>query len=241
MGMALTGACPGTVLVKVATGIRSGYFALAGGILGGTLYTTLAQVLHRGTAVKQEPVTIYQSLGMKEETFVCVYEVGLLAIILAASFTPEAPNLLFHPVVGGLMIGGAQAVSLALTGNAVGVSTGYEQVVNVSKWLWRRSAGERKPGEIPAFASIVFAVGIVLGSSMLSSLLALGVPGEEAPIGALTAMIGGLIMVFGARIAGGCTSCHGISGVSTFGISSIISVAAMFSGGIALAWIFLKI
>lgn len=42
-------------------------------------------------------------------------------------------------------------------------------------------------------------------------------------------------MVFGARLAGGCTSGHGISGMSTLSISSIVTVASIFSGGIALA------
>lgn len=236
-GMALTGACPGTVLVQVATGIRSGYFALAGGILGGTLYARFGRDLRRGS-VNLEPVTVYQSLGIKESNLVLIYEVVLLAVILAASFTPGASNVLFHPFIGGLMIGAAQAVSLALTGNAVGVSTGYEQVGNVLKWFWRRiSGGNEQPGAFPASTSIAFAVGIFSGSSMLTRLLRLDIPGGEAPIGALTAMLGGLIMVLGARIAGGCTSGHGISGMSTFSISSIISVAAMFSGGIALAWI----
>jgi uncharacterized membrane protein YedE/YeeE len=40
-------------------------------------------------------------------------------------------------------------------------------------------------------------------------------------------------MVFGARIAGGCTSGHGISGMSLLSVASIISVCAMFGGGIA--------
>ena len=42
-------------------------------------------------------------------------------------------------------------------------------------------------------------------------------------------------MIFGARLAGGCTSGHGISGMSTFSISSIITVMAMLSGGILTA------
>jgi uncharacterized membrane protein YedE/YeeE len=35
VGMALTGACPGTVLPQIVTGVRSGLFVGIGGILGG--------------------------------------------------------------------------------------------------------------------------------------------------------------------------------------------------------------
>lgn len=53
----------------------------------------------------------------------------------------------------------------------------------------------------------------------------------RAPI----AFLGGFIMLFGARIAGGCTSGHGISGMAQLSVGSTIAVAAMFAGGIATA------
>lgn len=42
-------------------------------------------------------------------------------------------------------------------------------------------------------------------------------------------------MLFGARIAGGCTSGHGVSGLVHLSVGSTIAVAAMFAGGIAVA------
>lgn len=46
-------------------------------------------------------------------------------------------------------------------------------------------------------------------------------------------LIGGLIMAFGARIAGGCTSGHGLSGLSSLSFSSLVTVVAMFGAGVA--------
>lgn len=43
---------------------------------------------------------------------------------------------------------------------------------------------------------------------------------------------GGLLMAFGARLAGGCTSGHGISGTSQLSISSWISLICFFIGGV---------
>lgn len=45
---------------------------------------------------------------------------------------------------------------------------------------------------------------------------------------------GGFLLVFGSRLAAGCTSGHGISGMGSLATGSYIAVAAMFAGAIAL-------
>ena len=46
---------------------------------------------------------------------------------------------------------------------------------------------------------------------------------------------GGILMAFGARFAGGCTSGHGISGTLQLNVGSWIAVVCFFIGGIAVA------
>ena len=48
----------------------------------------------------------------------------------------------------------------------------------------------------------------------------------------LAAFAGGLLMAFGARLAGGCTSGHGISGTLQLSLSSWLMVISLFLGGI---------
>ncbi len=48
-------------------------------------------------------------------------------------------------------------------------------------------------------------------------------------------LLGGILMAFGARFAGGCTSGHGISGALQLNVGSWISVVCFFIGGIAVA------
>lgn len=50
------------------------------------------------------------------------------------------------------------------------------------------------------------------------------------------AFIGGLILLFGARLAGGCTSGHGISGGLQLALSSWTFIIFMFAAGIASAF-----
>jgi uncharacterized membrane protein YedE/YeeE len=49
------------------------------------------------------------------------------------------------------------------------------------------------------------------------------------------AFAGGILMAFGARLAGGCTSGHGISGTLQLNVASWIAVVCLFIGGIAVA------
>ena len=53
-------------------------------------------------------------------------------------------------------------------------------------------------------------------------------------------VVGGFLMLFGARIADGCTSGHGISGMAQLAVGSTVAVAAMFVGGIATATLVLR-
>jgi hypothetical protein len=89
-------------------------------------------------------------------------------------------------------------------------------------------------------------VGIVLGS-LLSALLSgdfhgQWVPdrwaatfGDSALLRVMVAMLGGIVLGFGARWSNGCTSGHGISGTLQLAVSSWISAVCFFVGGILVA------
>ena len=57
----------------------------------------------------------------------------------------------------------------------------------------------------------------------------------------LIALLGGIIIGFGARWAGGCTSGHGISGTLQLAVSSWLAVICFFVSGIITAMVIYKI
>jgi len=57
--------------------------------------------------------------------------------------------------------------------------------------------------------------------------------------GILILAIGGLLVGFGARYAGGCTSGHAISGLSNLQIPSLIAVVGFFIGGLTMVHLFM--
>jgi len=52
-------------------------------------------------------------------------------------------------------------------------------------------------------------------------------------------IIGGILIGFGTRWAGGCTSGHAISGLSNLQLPSLIAVIGFFIGGLLMTWVIL--
>lgn len=127
----------------------------------------------------------------------------------------------FDPVtalVGGLLIGLSATLLLALNGRIAGISGIF--------------AGLLAPaaGETPWRA--LFLAGLVIGA--LAFLLAAGDPYQPTITPSLPLLIaGGLIVGFGTRIGGGCTSGHGVCGIGRLSARSIVATATfMTSAGI---------
>jgi uncharacterized membrane protein YedE/YeeE len=59
--------------------------------------------------------------------------------------------------------------------------------------------------------------------------------GSDPILRVVVALLGGILLGFGARWAGGCTSGHGISGTMQLALSSWISAICFFVGGILMA------
>ncbi|MFA9188388.1 YeeE/YedE thiosulfate transporter family protein [Flavobacterium sp. FBOR7N2.3] len=57
----------------------------------------------------------------------------------------------------------------------------------------------------------------------------------ESPKAILILIIGGILIGFGSRYAGGCTSGHAISGLSNLQLPSLIAVIGFFIGGLIMA------
>jgi uncharacterized membrane protein YedE/YeeE len=233
--MALTGACPGTVVPQVVAGVRSGPLVLAGGLLGGIIYSKFGKQLQQKFSRTSSPNTAYEKLGLSRAVGIAAYEAALIgAIVVFNKINPDSHHLLVPSAAGGMLIGLSQFASLYLTGNTLGNSGAFEQLGDV---FWHLITLALHPhatkSSFPAYQNTTaFAIGAAVGSLVISRAFNITV-GESVDVSSARAVLGGAIMVIGSRIAGGCTSGHGISGMSQLSISSIISVASMFGAGIA--------
>ena len=123
-------------------------------------------------------------------------------------------------LIGGLMIGGAAALFLLVNGRIMGASGILGGLVD--------GTGSKTWAERLAFVG-----GLMLVPAVL--VLITG-PKETHITGNLAlVVIAGLLVGVGTRLANGCTSGHGVCGISRFSVRGIAAtVAYLLAGGVSL-------
>lgn len=152
-------------------------------------------------------------------------------------------NWIFQPWpwwLAGILIGLTVPLLYVLAGKAFGISTSLQQA---GAMCFPNSRFEylSKHDRRAHFWTLVFAVGIALGSWVGTHLLS-EQPQEFLPdhyanvAGAIKLLIGGFLIGFGTRYAGGCTSGHSITGISNLNWPSLVATIFFFVGGLAVTW-----
>ncbi len=116
-----------------------------------------------------------------------------------------------------------------ITGDKARQRPYYKKIKLQVNWQWMLVLGVVAGSFISAIISGDFQVGVWVPSIWASAF------GDSALLRVLVAAAGGIILGFGARFAGGCTSGHGISGTLQLALSSWISAIFFFIGGIITA------
>lgn len=117
----------------------------------------------------------------------------------------------------------------AITGEETQRRPYYKKIKLKINWQWMLVVGVVIGSFLSAIISGDFQVGVWVPSRWASAF------GDSALLRVLVAVAGGIILGFGARFAGGCTSGHGISGTLQLAVSSWISAIFFFVGGIITA------
>ena len=122
-------------------------------------------------------------------------------------------------LIGGVMIGIAAAIMLLGLGRIAGVSGLAARSLNLTKAgpSWRVAA--------------VFILGLMLGAVAVSQIV--GPIEAEFPPAAGWLVAGGLITGIGTRLGSGCTSGHGVCGMSRLSPRSLIATATFIVSGMA--------
>lgn len=83
--------------------------------------------------------TLNEQLGVGMKLAVPIYQAVILSIVAGASYLAPGDNgYLVSPLVGGLLVGGSQAVNLVLTGNALGGKSA-QPPLSIQKISWLHS------------------------------------------------------------------------------------------------------
>jgi uncharacterized membrane protein YedE/YeeE len=178
---------------------------------------------------------------------------------MSLSSTFNAPHasalsqLIWQPYLIGAGIGVLSWIVFLVVNTPIGITTSLAQVsaapaASVFGWDWV-AANSYWAKQLPKIDyGTLFLVGTFLGG-LLSALLAgtwrlTTVPkvfaerfGHSPLKSYAFAFVGGMIAMYGARLANGCTSGNGISGGLQLAVSGWVFLAAMFATGILTAMV----
>jgi uncharacterized protein len=132
-------------------------------------------------------------------------------------FTP------YSALIGGALIGSAAVILMALTGRIAGVS-------GILGRLLPPYTDREWPGRLAFVAGLAAAP--VLYQTVTQQAIEQTVSGNIALM-----IVAGVLVGFGATLGSGCTSGHGVCGLSRFSIRSLAAVATFMLAGFATVFV----
>jgi len=158
----------------------------------------------------------------------------------------------WSPYAVGIGIGVLSWFTFLLSKKPIGCSTAFARTSGMLAKIFKGSKINEQP-YYKEFKPVVdwewmLVLGVIAGS-LISALLSgdfswQWIPGKWAAVfgsgivlRVAVAVAGGILLGFGARWAGGCTSGHGISGTLQLAVSSWIAAVCFFIGGIITAYV----
>jgi uncharacterized membrane protein YedE/YeeE len=146
-----------------------------------------------------------------------------------------------HWAIAGAGIGIITLVLLFTTTHRLGISSGFEDICSLvlrTPYLRRAEVLAGRPWRLPFLCGLVvsgvLSVALTHGWAPTWNLGRFDATFGWGPGGKLAMMfVGGTFIGFGTRLAGGCTSGHGIFGISNFERASMASTLAFMATGVA--------
>lgn len=140
-------------------------------------------------------------------------------IILWTEFTPWAS------LAGGALIGLSAAMLIVLLGRVAGISGMAGALLQLPTWSSLQKWGWR----------LAFMLGLVAAPLVWQIFAPL--PAMQMPSNPLVIIAAGLLVGFGTRMGSGCTSGHGVCGLSRLSMRSLAATLAFMASGAATVFV----
>lgn len=156
----------------------------------------------------------------------------------------------WSPYLVGALIGLLSMATFYFSNKPLSVSTAYGRLAGMVGNLFSKGHTENLKfyqDNKPKFEwQVMLVFGMLLGAFIAAStggeITAAWVPalwenrfGSDVALRLGMAFLGGALLGYGARLAGGCTSGHGISGALQLSVGSWVALACFFVAGVATA------
>ncbi len=252
IGMAILGYCPGTLAVSLGEGSVDALSGIIGGLAGGLIYTFLVPSVTELLGPNLGNLSLFSATGSSPVLFYA------LVVIIGAAFVGVAfwlnklernKDYKWFVSGAGIAILGGVVFLTSVTNRVIGASSFYPYLAdlltgNTDNDYFLKIKGAGNWEMIFLFGS--FLSGIVYSLIRKEFKITiihsnwLKYKGNSAGKRLIWAFIGGFILIFGARLAGGCTSGHIISGGMQLAVSSLVFAVFVFTGFLITGKLFYK-
>lgn len=240
-GMAILGYCPGTLPVSLGEGSLDALVGIIGGIVGGIVYTLVEPNVKGMLGPDLGKISLQSAFGDGSIFYILLFVFGFALVFLAFILDKMEGKKNFKWLYAGILLAILDAIVFltAVLDRPIGASTTYPYVGDLLSGLTHNDyfTAIQKPGNW----ELIFLLGAML-SGLVGSLLRKDfkiqlihsgwskTEGNSSAKRIIWAFVGGFILLFGARMAGGCTSGHIISGGMQVAASSLLFGAFVFVG-----------
>lgn len=251
-GMAILGYCPGTLAISLGQGSLDALSGILGAIAGALVFMLLWPGIQSILGPDLGTVSLHSIAGEGFWFYLFLFILGGIFMGIALwmdKLDGKKDYKWLHSAVGLALL--AAVVFLSSTTNrVVGASSTYPYLAGLVSGLTDHPYFQKveKSGSWELlFLSGAFLAGLVF--SLLKKEFRLSMIHEHwikykghTPLKrAVWSFIGGFILLFGARMAGGCTSGHVISGGMQLAVSSLVFAVFVFGGLLLTGKLFYKL
>jgi hypothetical protein len=240
-GMAILGYCPGTLAISAAEGSVDAVVGIVGGLCAGLVYTLLVPSLKEFSGPDLGTISLQTIIGSNFLFFLLTVVIGALFVAVAFWLHKKDRIKNYRWLYAGIALAILNPlIFLTSTWNRpIGASTAFPYLADVVTGTTQNAyfTTIQKSGNW----EIVFLLGAFMAGLIISLIkkefrLTLihtnwkRFKGSSAIKRVAWAFTGGFLLITGARMAGGCTSGHILSGGMQLSLSSIVFALFVFAG-----------
>jgi len=239
-GMAILGYCPGTLAISLGEGSIDALLGIVGGVLAGVLYTLILPSIQGILGPNMGTMSLRTAFDSNLIFYVLLFLVGAVFIGAAFILNKSEKSTNYRWLVSGIVLAILNVIvfSKFASDRPIGASTTYPYVGDVLSGLTQNDYFTKiqKPGNWELiFLGGAFLAGLI--GSLIKKTFGFQLvyenwekyKGTSKTKRAVWAFVGGFVLIFGARMAGGCTSGHVLSGGMQVAFSSLLFAIVVFA------------
>ncbi len=250
-GMAVLGYCPGTMAISLGEGSMDALTGIVGGLLGGWVYTLLLPGMHGILGPNLGKISLESLVGTNFLFFLLMLIIGAVFVAVAFWLHKKEQGKDYKWLIAGIALALLNGIVFltATTHRPIGASTSYPYVADLLTGTTNN--GYFSKIQTPGNWEMIFLAGAFVAGLIISLIKKefkltfmhsnwVAQKGSSVTKRIAWAFVGGFVLIFGARMAGGCTSGHIVSGGMQLAVSSLVFAVFVFTGLLITGKLFYK-